>query len=46
VWESGCGIAWTLMNDGTPADNEMLFCPFCSKRIDEGEEIEYELADD
>lgn len=41
AWETGCGATWVL-NDGTPADNEMLFCPACGKRVDEGEDYEYE----
>lgn len=34
-----CGDIWTL-NDGTPKDNEMYFCPRCAARLDlkEGEQ--------
>lgn len=34
VWKcSNCGDYW-LLNDGTPFDNEMNFCPKCGARMD------------
>lgn len=31
---SECGVIWEL-DDGTPKDNEMYFCPKCGKRMDD-----------
>jgi hypothetical protein len=31
---TGCGHAFAL-NDGTPHENQMLYCPFCGRRIKE-----------
>ena len=31
--ETGCGGMWCL-NDGTPADNSMKFCPYCGGLIE------------
>lgn len=36
-WEGDCGIFFVLI-DGTPADNEMVYCPRCGKIIDDREE--------
>ena len=36
---SVCGEAWVL-NDGTPADNNMNFCPRCGAEMDGGEKDE------
>lgn len=33
-WESTCGLSWWL-TDGTPAENNMNFCPKCGGRITE-----------
>jgi len=33
-WETGCSNAFTL-NDGTPKDNGMVFCPYCGQKIEE-----------
>lgn len=30
---SECGLSWTL-NDGTPEENEMCYCPKCGARMD------------
>lgn len=34
-WETNCGNAWQL-NEGTPTENHMKFCPFCGKPLEEG----------
>ena len=35
-WEcQKCGLAW-ILNDGTPKDNEMCYCPKCGRKILEG----------
>ena len=31
-WAANCGIHWCL-EDGTPKDNGMNFCPRCGKRL-------------
>ncbi len=31
-WETSCGSAFTV-NEGTPKDNNMKFCPFCGKEL-------------
>jgi len=31
-YETGCGNAFQVLV-GTPAENEMLYCPFCGKKI-------------
>ncbi len=36
AWETTCGNAFTLDN-GTPADNKMLFCPYCGGSLKESE---------
>lgn len=32
-WETGCDNAFCL-NEGTPKDNKMIYCPFCGKEIE------------
>ena len=32
VYDTECGNMFQL-NDGTPADNEMAFCPYCGRRL-------------
>ena len=32
MWETSCGRAFEF-NDGDPADNAFLFCPFCGKQL-------------
>jgi hypothetical protein len=39
TWQTGCGSSW-IIGPEPRDDTEMLFCPSCGKRIDEGEEIE------
>lgn len=39
MWETTCGNAFSI-NDGTPKDNDMKFCCFCGKTL---EEDRYEL---
>lgn len=34
VWETKCGHAFTII-DGTPTDNQMAFCCYCGRRVDE-----------
>ncbi len=34
VWETRCGHAFTII-DGTPTDNQMAFCCYCGRRVDE-----------
>ena len=31
-YDTECGGAFTL-NSGTPADNSMVFCPYCGEKI-------------
>jgi len=33
-WETGCGGSFVIEN-GTPKDNKMKFCPYCGKQIDQ-----------
>lgn len=33
TWATRCGHYFTL-NEGTPSDNQMSYCPFCSAEID------------
>lgn len=39
VWmctgDNGCGGEF-ILNDGTPIDNEMMFCPYCGAKMDGG----------
>lgn len=32
VWQGECGAMWSL-NDGTPADNDMQYCPKCGRLL-------------
>lgn len=32
LWEGTCGVAFCL-NDGTPTENEMKFCPRCGRKL-------------
>lgn len=32
VWETACGNAFTI-NEGSPADNEMVFCCYCGREL-------------
>lgn len=34
-WDAACGDKHWL-TDGTPADNNMRFCPYCGRRLEEG----------
>lgn len=36
VWGTGCGSTWVL-DEGTPHENSMRYCPYCGKRITGGE---------
>jgi len=33
-WEGSCGAAWSL-NDGTPEENEMNYCPRCGAKLEQ-----------
>lgn len=33
-WDTGCGNAFTI-NDGTPKENQMAFCCFCGRKLNE-----------
>lgn len=35
-WMADCGLAWEL-TEGTPKENDMLYCPACGRRIKEAE---------
>lgn len=36
VWETGCGNLF-LITEGSPAENDMKFCPYCGKHLLETE---------
>ena len=36
-WATGCGYEYTI-NDGTPSENNMNFCLYCGKVLDEKRE--------
>lgn len=40
TWETDCGGAF-VVNDGTPHENRMAFCPYCGRELDQ-----YPYADD
>lgn len=33
-WGSSCGHYWQF-TDGTPTENDMKFCPFCGKPLEQ-----------
>jgi hypothetical protein len=35
IWLTGCGEAWCL-NEGTPKENRIKYCPFCGVKVREG----------
>lgn len=40
---SECGLMWSL-DEGTPKENEMYYCPKCGSKMDDFvEETEYEI---
>ncbi len=41
VWGTSCGQRFEL-NEGTPAENDMRFCPYCGKPL---EQHRYELPE-
>jgi hypothetical protein len=45
TWQGSCGIAWTMIDDGTPRENEMVYCPKCGKRIVEPDPEEADAGD-
>lgn len=34
VWFSDCGLDWQFSNPETPADNEMVYCPKCGRKLE------------
>lgn len=36
AWETSCGGLFVI-NDGTPKENDMKFCPYCGKELDQDE---------
>jgi hypothetical protein len=34
-WDTSCDYAWEM--DGTPADNHMVYCPFCGRKLEVAE---------
>lgn len=32
IWETDCGNLF-VVNDGTPSENKMKFCPYCGKEL-------------
>lgn len=32
AWQGTCGVAW-ILEDGTPADNGMNYCPRCGRPL-------------
>lgn len=32
AWEGTCGVAW-ILEDGTPSDNCMNYCPRCGRPL-------------
>ena len=39
-WTSACDYAFTLTDEGLPAENDFLYCPKCGGKIEIGEEQE------
>lgn len=37
VWHGECGLDWQLSNPETPAENEMVYCPKCGKKLEVSE---------
>lgn len=35
LWVTECDKDFSLLGDGTPSEQEIVFCPFCGKPIDE-----------
>jgi len=33
VWEPSCGNPAWVLDDGSPAENGMKFCPFCGRPL-------------
>lgn len=36
IYDTDCGNAFEII-EGTPKDNDMLFCPYCGKKLKEVE---------
>jgi hypothetical protein len=34
TWNATCGLAWELTNNGSPAENDIKFCPKCGLKIE------------
>jgi hypothetical protein len=37
-WDTSCGHAFVL-TEGTPAENHMVYCCYCGKKISEEKEV-------
>lgn len=44
AWATGCGELWEL-NDGTPKENGMKFCPCCGRKLTESRYVD-DIRDD
>ena len=46
-WETGCGHRFEI-NDGTPFENDMRYCPFCGSPIDQhtADDLQEESSDE
>ena len=46
-WETGCGHRFEI-NDGTPFENDMRYCPFCGNPIDQhtADDLQEESSDE
>ena len=46
AWKPSCGSDLFVLNEGTPAENKMKFCPYCAKPIEAPvENVDQEEAD-
>jgi len=42
IYDTGCGNRYELMH-GTPKENDMNYCLYCGKKLDEETELHREL---
>ena len=45
TWQTECGHEF-IINDGKPSENDMQFCCFCGRKLDERIEVKSEDDDD